>query len=1430
MACGEGRDLSASKLQKQITTGQFSVVDKLMRNNPASLQLSTVLTVLSSTCTYITTAQKDATLLVDHDGLADVTSFCCSFAAKTNEITEKQKGKDNFKRALQSIHYNMYYLYNKGLFDQMEKICNPILDLSKLFAKVDDIEQRNSLKKIFLELGSIGWNSSFKLTDSKGGPKLSLCLFSFKLFVQTDETQSSTAWDRIVRALISFGKSKQSVKLFLEEMGSSCEPILTAALKNDSFVSHFTATIKTLLNNVDLLGPNVRLDIKLIEDLFPSTCIPLVKTVTRAYLTFGLIINNKHKEDEFEEFKTMLQTDDSGRTSSILIELASRKIVKCDDLSPGSVSSIQEIFHACMINANSADKIDLAYQILVMSNSHVPKTKKNNGWQESCLSSLFWTMEALGVVKDEMCSASTDNFNQRVRLVYRIMVVAWNFYQKANCCYEAYSLNKFFLKYAFKLGDIPNLDREKYESVMHTLTEGAKFVSRSLITKRPGREKEMAKQAVDTCFKTVVYAVKSMKILCKEESEKIVSSAIQVWCDIRMLAAKILNDQSVGLVDYLKSSGQSLDPEALEILLCMEIVAFDQEKDCGELLNVSRQALEVLQNKSGDKMQQLRTKLAISLACSKSESVADVEKSRLVAMQVSEYLVKEVKKAPALDKLIILILALHQEFLSIKKEARLKNKEMADVPLTVRAPSKRDGPEDEQKTCEEWEIAVELSQLGQILSCRQESKELKQLTMMLNYCSEIVKMEISSNDKPSLGPILQAMECVGLHFTITGHEWCAIKCWNIFYLLSKLVESPQHQLRALGWLIQKYNLEDDEKLHNWILQTGSELKKKIEANKSQSVNESFTLRFFDICLAQCYVNSGKPTEAAHIILQQRKEIDHGVNFLSAELMRRTFLIASQVMGCFSKDHPLSKPLAEAFVSNVGSAEWTFKWAVSHISTTKPAERELVDLRLTELMLSSGLWLANLCCMSCCYKKACSTLQSMLYKLQRLHFPTRVAQLLSLLGDLDTMVPDTQQVEQRLFWNRKILNLGTAIAGDAKGAKDLSPATTPSKVMRKEHQLTAWCSPKCQGSSGCILCKNPLYQICKAHYLFLSATNKETFWTLFSELEKANAVRSQRLSSLAWSNMHSPAIKTGWLQMLQGPIDLLKHRLILSDAPKLAAKTGNENFALRALREVLVCSAQIRRLKMPIARYLENWAVAEEVAIGIQLLRMGPWSTELQTKSYTLAPEYKSEEETSRPCSPTPNIVIPTKPPKPQRRGRKALIAEPEYIAPPNPQKVEIIDLVEESPERVKIAAAPKMTFKTCKKPFVEDRHKENSPKPFDDDSPILPFRSTRRQLIKPVAEVTSSQSTTPKETGPGRDTVFTTAVKKPPSNFSSSSNDSHGSVKPKKVVAKTRVTREVKTKAKPPVVLPDEAPKRRVKRSSSTSSDDIFVNTRTRKR
>lgn len=46
-------------------------------------------------------------------------------------------------------------------------------------------------------------------------------------------------------------------------------------------------------------------------------------------------------------------------------------------------------------------------------------------------------------------------------LVNNISYVGYKFYFKANCCLEAYTVNKIFMEHAFKLADTQNINEDQ---------------------------------------------------------------------------------------------------------------------------------------------------------------------------------------------------------------------------------------------------------------------------------------------------------------------------------------------------------------------------------------------------------------------------------------------------------------------------------------------------------------------------------------------------------------------------------------------------------------------------------------------------------------------------------------------------------------------------------------------------------------------------------------------------------------------------------------------------------------------------------------------------------------------------------------------------------------------------------------------------------
>lgn len=217
---------------------------------------------------------------------------------------------------------------------------------------------------------------------------------------------------------------------------------------------------------------------------------------------------------------------------------------------------------------------------------------------------------------------------------------------------------------------------------------------------------------------------------------------------------------------------------------------------------------------------------------------------------------------------------------------------------------------------------------------------------------------------------------------------------------------------------------------------------------------------------------------------------------------------------------------------------------------------------------------------------------------------RAAQVLSCLGDLDLMTPDETQLSQRLYWNQKILSLGAAIKGskeaptpkNGKTKRTYTVGTSPTRFQKKEYQLTAFCSEKCYnsvGKRGCILCKNPLFQLCKLHYAFLVEDNEETVLKLYSELEAEMRHRARRLWDLTWGQMIGKEMQgegsaQGWLPLLQAPLSLLdcRQRLIM------ASMQADKGFSREALEATASVEARLRVLQHEAAPLLRNWALAQ----------------------------------------------------------------------------------------------------------------------------------------------------------------------------------------------------------------------------------------------
>jgi hypothetical protein len=268
------------------------------------------------------------------------------------------------------------------------------------------------------------------------------------------------------------------------------------------------------------------------------------------------------------------------------------------------------------------------------------------------------------------------------------------------------------------------------------------------------------------------------------------------------------------------------------------------------------------------------------------------------------------------------------------------------------------------------------------------------------------------------------------------------------------------------------------------------------------------------------------------------------------------------------------------------------------------------------MIDTGLWMARLATLTGCNKLACTSLQFILQKLQNLMYPARykytvinfecfanqylflrVAQVLSCLGDIDLMIPDKVQLDQRLYWNQKILSLGAAIEGkkEVKSQQNCSMDTSPTKFKRKDYQLTAFCSSRCSRTENmCTLCKNPLYQLCKVHYAFLVEENETTFLEICAQLEAAYKEQVDRLWLFTWKkilpkkNGHNKVSTEGWLPLLLAPVSVLECRQRLAIAAVVA---GNGN-PKQAADDVLNIIGRLKAIQHETAPLLLRWAQAQ----------------------------------------------------------------------------------------------------------------------------------------------------------------------------------------------------------------------------------------------
>jgi len=92
-----------------------------------------------------------------------------------------KQSKDHIKRTLQSIHFNAYYLYTKGLNAEVAEICSLIPLYQECSDDIENEDKKSAIHKTLLELGSIAWNTAFKILVRKS------ILILYKIFDHTSD-------------------------------------------------------------------------------------------------------------------------------------------------------------------------------------------------------------------------------------------------------------------------------------------------------------------------------------------------------------------------------------------------------------------------------------------------------------------------------------------------------------------------------------------------------------------------------------------------------------------------------------------------------------------------------------------------------------------------------------------------------------------------------------------------------------------------------------------------------------------------------------------------------------------------------------------------------------------------------------------------------------------------------------------------------------------------------------------------------------------------------------------------------------------------------------------------------------------------------------------------------------------------------------------
>jgi hypothetical protein len=80
------------------------------------------------------------------------------------------------------------------------------------------------------------------------------------------------------------------------------------------------------------------------------------------------------------------------------------------------------------------------------------------------------------------------------------------------------------------------------QKLLNCLAQGTNYITITLMSNRPGKEKEMANEALCMCLLLIESVLKQKKKLKPHIVEQFLQRAVKCWTEIRISAFKILND------------------------------------------------------------------------------------------------------------------------------------------------------------------------------------------------------------------------------------------------------------------------------------------------------------------------------------------------------------------------------------------------------------------------------------------------------------------------------------------------------------------------------------------------------------------------------------------------------------------------------------------------------------------------------------------------------------------------------------------------------------------------------------------------------------------------------------------------------------------------------------------------------------------------